>query len=135
MTSAERYGQWDSQRVMGTPAQLTEHYFRSVMLVINAFVDDERQSRTYAESVFRLLDPGVCHTPIHLFQVITRFVLSLTRAPGLPPGMERYEAACLLFREVVQLDYSDIAEITQLSRDEVAAAIAQARDLLHAAAK
>jgi len=135
MTSAEKYSQWESQRVMATPAQLADLYFEAVGLVINAFVDNERQSRIYAESVFRLLDPRVCHSPFQLFQVITRFVLSLTRAPGLPTGMDRQQALCLLFREVVRLDYADIAEITQLSRDDVAAAIAQARALLSEAAK
>ncbi len=128
------HSQWDDQRIMATPAELTETYFETVVLVINAFVDHERQSRTYADSLFRLLDPRMCHTPIQLFQVITRFVLSLTRAPGLPTGMGRRDAACLLFREFVMLDYADIADVTQMTRDEVAAAIAQARSQLHAAA-
>ena len=130
MTSAQRHSQWDSQRAIATPAQLTEAYFEPVMLVINAYVDNERQSRTYAESVFRLLDPRMCHTPIELFQVVTRFVLSLNRAPGLSPGLDRQQTVCLLFREIVQLDYADIAEVTQLTHDEVARAIAQARNTL-----
>lgn len=134
MNTAERQSQWDGQQTMATPAQLTETYFGSVVLVMNAFVDNEGQSRTYAASVFRLLDPRMCHTPIQLFQIVTRFLLSLTRAPGLPAGMERHEAACLLYREVIRLDYADIAESTQLTQAEVAAAIAQARKLLHTAA-
>ena len=130
MNSARRFSEWDSLRTMSTATRLTETYLPSVVFIINAFVDNDRQSRLYAESVFRLLDPRLCHTPIELYQVLTRFVVSLTRTPGLPVGMDPHQAVCLLFREVLQLDYADIVEVTQLSRDDVAGAIAQARALL-----